>query len=78
MRKRRKFSREFKIEAVRMMEESGKPAAQVARELGIGAELLYMWKRRLASAPLKEVFPGNGHLSPAEEENRRGSIKEIC
>lgn len=34
-RKRRKFTREFKVEALRLVEESGKPLTQVARELGV-------------------------------------------
>lgn len=37
---RRQFTREFKLEAVRLMANEKRPAAQVARELGIGANLL--------------------------------------
>ena len=45
MRKERQaFSREFKLEAVRLLEEGKKPAAELARELGIRRNQLYKWK----------------------------------
>jgi transposase len=42
--KRRKYTEEFKTEAVRLVRESDKPVAQVARELGIADNLLYRWR----------------------------------
>ena len=42
--KRRKYTEEFKTEAVRLVRESGRPLAQVARELGVSANLLYRWR----------------------------------
>lgn len=70
--KRRKFTREFKVEALRLVEQSGKPLTRVARELGIRADLLHGWKRRFGTgASAEEVFPGNGSLSPEAEENRK-------
>lgn len=42
--KRREYTEQFKAEAVRLVRESGKPIAQVARELGISANLLYRWR----------------------------------
>ena len=41
---RRQFTDAFKSEAVRLTRESGRPVAQVARELGIGDSLLYRWR----------------------------------
>lgn len=41
MEKRQRFSAEFKREAIRMMQTSGKPAATVARELGVPRNRLY-------------------------------------
>jgi transposase len=41
--KRKKYTEEFKTEAVCLVRESGKPIAQAARELGISANLLYRW-----------------------------------
>ncbi len=42
--KRRKYTEEFKTEAVRLVQETGKPVAEVARELGIADNLLYRWR----------------------------------
>lgn len=42
--KRRKYTDEFKTEAVRLVSAGGKPAAQVAREIGVSASLLYRWR----------------------------------
>ncbi|HEU5374718.1 MAG TPA: transposase [Ktedonobacteraceae bacterium] len=58
---------EFKREAVRLAQTSGKPIAQVARELGISDTSLHQWRKELAAHGTK-AFPGSGAL---EEENRR-------
>jgi len=42
---RRQFSDAFKSEAVRLTRESGRPVAQVARELRISDNVLYRWRR---------------------------------
>ncbi len=47
MNKRKLFSREFKLEATRMLEEGRKPAADLARELGIRRNQLYKWKEAM-------------------------------
>ena len=44
MRKRKQFTSEFKREALRLMERSGKPAADLAREFGVRPNQLYKWK----------------------------------
>jgi transposase len=67
---RRQYTREFKIEAVRLVVEEERPLAQVARELDIGRNLLQRWKREL-EAGTAEAFPGNGKLSSQDEEIRR-------
>jgi transposase len=41
--KRRRYTDEFKSEAVRLVRDSGRPVAQVARELGISDNVLYRW-----------------------------------
>jgi len=40
-KKRQTFSREFKLEAVRLLERGDKPATQIAREIGIPRNRLY-------------------------------------
>ena len=41
------YSKEFKVEAIRLAEESGKPKAQVARELGIRVNQIGKWRKQL-------------------------------
>lgn len=43
-KQRKQYTEEFKAEAVRLVREAGKPITQVARELGISANLLYRWR----------------------------------
>lgn len=50
-KQQRQYTREYKQEAVRLMETSGKPVAQVARELGINANLLYRWRQEWGEQP---------------------------
>lgn len=41
---RKSYTEEFKREAVRLMETSGKPIAQIARDLGVNDNKLYRWR----------------------------------
>lgn len=67
---RRKFTREFKVEAVRRALKGDLSMAEVARELGIGAGLLGQWKAQLAS-DAGEAFPGKGRLKDSDERVRK-------
>ncbi|HXX33705.1 MAG TPA: transposase [Thermodesulfobacteriota bacterium] len=62
MRKRQTFSREFKLEAIRLLEEGKKPGADIARELGIRRNQLYKWKEQRDKQGAA-VFPGEGRRS---------------
>ena len=64
------YTQEFKREAVRLVQTSGKPIAQVARELGISDSSIHQWRKELAEHG-PEAFPGSGHQTALEEENRR-------
>jgi transposase len=75
--RRRVFSAEFKLEAVRRMEErrsSGVNLTQIGRELGGRPDQLRKWKRqhdqRAGAAPA-DVSPGQGKLPSEQEELRR-------
>ena len=70
IRRRRKFDRELKVEAVRLVTEGGRPITCVARELGIHRGVLYRWRKEVLEDP-QASFPGRGKLKPAEEEVRR-------
>ncbi len=65
MAKRRRFSEEFKREAVVLANQPGVTKAQVGRELGVNPNLLTRWSRQLQVAGAKS-FPGQGH--PRDEE----------
>jgi transposase len=66
---RRHFDQQFKMDAVRLLEESGRPLAEVARELGIGRSELRRWKKQVrpGQSPSR-AFPGNGNMSPEKKE----------
>jgi transposase len=68
---RREFSRELKLEAVRMVKSGDRPATAIARELGIRVNLLYRWVALLEEKGEEQSFPGNGKGSAMEEELRR-------
>jgi len=67
---RRQFSREFKLEAVRMVVEQGRTVREVAEGLGLDRSLLQRWKSQLKGEG-EEAFRGHGRLRPSDEELRR-------
>jgi len=67
---RRRYDRAFKVEAVRLVTEERRRVTEVTRELGINANQLHRWKRKLAEEG-QLAFPGKGRLTPDQEELRR-------
>jgi transposase len=67
---RRSYTREFKLEAVHLLETSGRSAAQLERELGIGSGCLSRWKQEFAEEG-EHAFPGHGRLAPDQERIRQ-------
>ena len=65
-KKRRTYTREFKLEAVHLWQTSDKSATQIEHDLGIGDGCLYRWKRELAKEG-ENAFPGHGRLAPDQE-----------
>lgn len=59
-RKRTRFSKEFKLEAVRLLELGEKPATQLAAELGIRRNMLHKWQAQLRGKGIDEAFRGPG------------------
>ncbi len=68
-KKRRKYTREFKLEAVRMVVDQDRSATDVAEALGIHRSLLQTWKKALL-ADGSVAFPGHGRQKPEDEELR--------
>jgi transposase len=69
-KEQRSFTKEFKVEAVRLVQSSHKPQTQIARELGIADSTLHHWCKQEASQG-EQAFPGSGHQLPHEEEMRQ-------
>ncbi len=77
-RRRKRYSREFKLEAVRQSYESGKSASQLARELNLPIKHIYKWRDE--AKRLKEgVFPGSGKIASSykDTELRRLRLENI-
>ena len=72
---RRKFGREFKVEAVRLIKERGVAVAQAARDLDVNENVLRKWVKELSADPA-QAFPGAGQMKPDRLEidrlRRRG------
>ena len=69
MNKRKKYSKEFKHDAVRLVTEQGYSIAEAARNLGLNYNMLGRWKRE--SEEREDAFLGNGKLTPDQLELRR-------
>jgi transposase len=67
---RRRFDAQFKLDALRLIEDHNRKITDVARELGMRPELLYRWKSEHTADP-EQAFPGKGHMKPDEEYIRR-------
>ena len=67
-RSRRHFDAQFKIDAVRLLSESGRSISEVAKELGVNRNQLDRWKRLLAKKSAPAAFPGNGNISSEKKE----------
>lgn len=66
-KERRTFTKEFKVEAVRLTNESGKTIGQIARDLGIAITTLTRWRREMRSSA-RDAFRGNGHRTEEQEK----------
>ena len=64
---RRQFSREFKVEAVKLVTQRGVAVAQAARDLDVVESVLRRWMRELVQGT-REAFPGNGVMKAEQAE----------
>jgi transposase len=67
---RTRYTREFKLETLRLLETSGKTANALEEEMGIGKGCILRWKRKLESSS-QNAFPGHGRLTPEQERIRQ-------
>ena len=64
---RRRFGREFKVEAVRLIKDRGVSVAQAARDLDVHENVLRKWVREFGADPA-QAFPGQGQVKPDQLE----------
>src|SRR6476619_4076706 len=67
------YSREFKLETLRLLKSSGKTKADLERELGLYPGQIHLWERAFnrEEGNVEQAFPGTGHQSDAEAEVHR-------
>ena len=69
-----RYPREFKLEAIRMLNEKEKPVAEIARELGVKRTLLYRWRDEYA-VKNEKAFKGSGR-SKTEEMSEVSRLRQ--
>ena len=75
MARRKRFTPEFKQQAVRMLGKSDKSPADIARELGIHRNQLYKWKEKLGNGA--SHTNGNGHSGGSEVSRLRRELEIV-
>jgi transposase len=65
--KRVHYSKQFKVDAVKLVIEQGYNVSEAARNLGIHHSSLRRWKKQL-DADGNQAFPGKGHMTTEKEE----------
>lgn len=79
-RQRARFTREFKLEAVRLLALGQKPATQLALELGIARNQLYKWQTQLKKTGETRAFHGPGRRPLSEQsevERLKRELKQV-
>jgi len=76
MSSRKVYTREFKLETLRLLKSSGKTKTELERELGLHSGQIHLWERAFNKEGgnvdrLEQAFPGVGHQSDAEAEVSR-------
>ena len=70
MSSRRRYTKEFKLEAVKLVKEEGIPYRKVAEDLGVSVVNLTRWARELSERG-EYAFPGKGKVDPRDEAVRQ-------
>ena len=74
---RRTFTREFRLEAVKLVREPGVTVAQAARDLGVHGNVLRLWVREYA-ADTKQAFPGQAQTKPISSSSTASGARSRC
>jgi transposase len=70
LKERKKYSKEFKLDAVSLVLEQGYTRAEASKNLGINPNILGRWVQEF-QADEGQAFRGNGKLTPELEEIRK-------
>ena len=76
MPKRKTYSREFKIEAVKLVTEQGMSRKQVAHDLGVDIGSLRSWIKQFTEDP-EQAFPGKGHVRDEELRQLKREVEQL-
>jgi len=74
---RNRYSREFKLEAVKLSQQVGKTVAEVARELDIRENDLHAWRKLVNEKGDQYAFPGRGRLANDELSQLKREITKL-
>lgn len=74
--KRRKYTKEFKIEAVRIATSGGRPVRETAENLDISENVLRRWVKQFQADP-QQSFPGNGNARDEELARLHAELKRV-
>jgi transposase len=74
--RRRRFTREFKVEAVKLVRERGVSVAQAGRDLDVHENVLRKWVKEFGSDPV-QAFPGQGQPEQQEIERLRREVNKL-
>jgi len=70
MSKRKKYSKEFKLDAISLVRDQNISISEASRNLGIGNQMLGRWIKEAENED-GQAFRGNGKLTPDQEESKR-------
>jgi transposase len=73
---RKRYAKEFKLEAVRLLEAGDRTAQQIEHDLGIGSGQVGKWRRELAASG-ERAFPGNGTARDEELVRLRKEVASL-
>ena len=72
---RKQFTKEFKLQALRLLEQDGKSGAELARELGVRRNQLYKWRRELQIRGEEGAFKGPGRNAAKDNLSELTALK---
>jgi len=73
---RKKYTKEFKLDAIRLLESGTKPGHEIERDLGIGSGQIYRWRSQFKEDGARS-FPDNGKARDEELAALRKEVKEL-